>query len=84
MLVCTGQAAFTAYTFLKEKVKIEKYLCQTTDALFKPTNRLATTPHPFTREVYQRIEAVDVQKAYEQFNPKTIELKPRRQVGFSA
>ena len=47
-------------------------------------NRLATTPHPFTREVYQRIEAVDVQKAYEQFNPKTIELKPRRQVGFSA
>ena len=47
-------------------------------------NRLATTPHPFTREVYQRIEDVDVQKAYEQFNPKTIELKPRRQVGFSA
>ena len=26
--------------FLKEKVKIEKYLCQTTDDLFKPTNRV--------------------------------------------
>ena len=26
--------------FLKEKVKIEKYLCQTTDDLFKPTNRI--------------------------------------------
>lgn len=47
-------------------------------------NRLATTAHPFTREVYQRIEAADVRVAYEKFNPKTIELKPRRQVGFSA
>lgn len=32
----------------------------------------------------QRIEATDIQRAYEKFNPKTIELKPRRQVGFSA
>ena len=47
-------------------------------------DRLATTPHPFEREVYQRIEAVDVEHAYDKFNPKTIELKPRRQVGFSA
>ena len=47
-------------------------------------NRLATTPHPFTREVYQRIEPDDVQRAYELFNPKTIELKPHRRVGFSA
>ena len=47
-------------------------------------NRLATTPHAFTREVYQRIEATDVKSAYELFNAKTIELKPRRQVGFSA
>lgn len=47
-------------------------------------NRLATTSHPFTREVYQRIEASDVQRAFELFNPKTIELKPHRQVGFSA
>lgn len=47
-------------------------------------DRLATTPHLFEREVYQRIEAVDVERAYDKFNPKTIELKPRRQVGFSA
>lgn len=47
-------------------------------------DRLASTAHPFTREVYQRIEATDIQRAYEKFNPKTIELKPRRQVGFSA
>ena len=26
--------------FLKEKMQIEKYLCQTTDDLFKPTNRI--------------------------------------------
>ena len=47
-------------------------------------DRLASTAHPFTREVYQRIEATDIQRAYEKFNPKTIELKPCRQVGFSA
>lgn len=47
-------------------------------------DRLAATSHPFVREVYQRIEAVDVEHAYDKFNPKTIELKPRRQVGFSA
>jgi stage V sporulation protein K len=47
-------------------------------------DRLASTPHPFVREVYQRIEAADVRKACEKFNSKTIELKPRRQVGFSA
>lgn len=47
-------------------------------------NRLAATAHPVTREVYQRIEASDIQRAFEQFNPKTIELKPHRQVGFSA
>ena len=47
-------------------------------------NRLATTPHAFTREVYQRIEAADVKSVHELFNPRTIELKPRRQVGFSA
>ena len=34
--------------------------------------------------LYQTIEAVDVRTAYEKFNPKTIELRPRRQVGFSA
>lgn len=47
-------------------------------------DRLASTPHPFTREVYQRIEVGDIQRAYEKFNPRTIELKPHRQVGFSA
>jgi hypothetical protein len=35
-------------------------------------------------ELYQTIEAADVKTAYEKFNPKTIELRPRRQVGFSA
>ena len=34
--------------------------------------------------LYQTIEAADVRAAYERFNPKTIELRPRRQVGFSA
>ena len=34
---------------------------------------------------FQRIEASDVRKAFEKFNPKTIELKPRHRVaGFSA
>lgn len=34
---------------------------------------------------YQTIEARDVRKAYEKFNPRTIELKPRHRVaGFSA
>jgi SpoVK/Ycf46/Vps4 family AAA+-type ATPase len=43
-------------------------------------DRLASTPS----DDYQRIEASDIRKAYEQFNPKAVELKPRRQVGFSA
>ena len=43
-------------------------------------NRLAATPS----DDYQHIEASDVRKAYEKFNPKATELKPRRQVGFSA
>ena len=47
-------------------------------------DRLATAEHPFKREVYQRIEVADVEKASDKFSPKTIELKPRRQVGFSA
>ena len=33
---------------------------------------------------YQHIEASDIRKAYEKFNPKATELKPRRKVGFSA
>lgn len=47
-------------------------------------NRLAATPHAFTREVYQRIEVADVKSACRLFNHNTIELKTRRQVGFSA
>ena len=34
--------------------------------------------------LYQTVEAADVMAAYEKFNPKTIELRPRRQIGFSA
>lgn len=33
---------------------------------------------------YQSIEASDIRLAYEKFNPKATELKPRRKVGFSA
>ena len=32
---------------------------------------------------YQHIEAADIRKAYEKFNPMATELKPRRKVGFS-
>ncbi|MBR4729479.1 MAG: AAA family ATPase [Prevotella sp.] len=43
-------------------------------------DRLAATPS----DDYQHIEASDVRRAYEKFNPKATELKPRRKVGFSA
>ena len=43
-------------------------------------DRLAATPS----DDYQHIEASDVRCAYEKFNPKATELKPRRKVGFSA
>ena len=33
---------------------------------------------------YQHILASDVEEGYMKFNPRMIELKPRRQVGFSA
>ncbi len=33
---------------------------------------------------YQHILALDVEEGYKKFNPRMIELKPRRQVGFSA
>lgn len=37
------------------------------------------------REDYQRVEASDIQSAYEQFAPNTVELKPRlRVVGFGS
>lgn len=43
-------------------------------------DRLAAT----VSDDYQHIEASDIRKAYEKFNPKATELKPRRKVGFSA
>ena len=43
-------------------------------------DRLAVTPS----DDYQHIEASDVRRAYEKFNPKATELKPRQKVGFSA
>ena len=38
--VTTRKVYSVADWFLKEKVKLEKYLCQTTDDLFRPTNRI--------------------------------------------
>ena len=43
-------------------------------------DRLAAT----VSDDYQHIEASDIHRAYEKFNPKATELKPRRKVGFSA
>ena len=37
-----------------------------------------------TATLYQTIEAGDIKTGYEKFNPRTVELRPRRQVGFSA
>ena len=47
-------------------------------------NRVTAVTTPLTADLCQRIEVSDVRTAYEQFNPKTIELRPRRQIGFSA
>ena len=43
-------------------------------------DRLAAT----VSDDYQHIEASDIRRAYEKFNPKATELKPRQKVGFSA
>ena len=43
-------------------------------------NRIAATGS----DDYRHVEASDVHSAYERFNPKATELKPRRKVGFSA
>jgi hypothetical protein len=47
-------------------------------------DRVSAVSAPATTVLYQTIEASDVQIAYEQFNPRTVELRPRRQIGFSA
>ena len=43
-------------------------------------NRIAATGS----DDYQHVETCDVRSAYERFNPKATELKPRRKVGFSS
>jgi SpoVK/Ycf46/Vps4 family AAA+-type ATPase len=43
-------------------------------------NRIAATGS----DDYQHVETCDVRSAYEKFNPKATELKPRRKVGFSS
>ncbi len=46
-------------------------------------DRLAGLPDAKEQD-YRLIEAGDILQAFEKFNPKTIELRPRRQVGFCA
>ena len=45
-------------------------------------DRLAAVGKTLERDDYQRIEAADVMTAYELFNPRNQEIKPRRAVGF--
>ena len=47
-------------------------------------DRVSAISAPATTKLYQTIEAADVKSAYVKFNPKTIELHPRHQIGFSA
>lgn len=45
-------------------------------------DRLMTSPHVYDRKVYQRIEAGDVRKAYEKFDPRVMALRPHKSIGF--
>jgi len=47
-------------------------------------DRVSKANRQLTATDYQTIEAEDIKEAYEKFNPRTIELHPRRQIGFSA
>ena len=47
-------------------------------------DRIIATTAPATASLYQTIEAADIRKAFEKYNPKVVELHPRRQIGFSA
>jgi hypothetical protein len=47
-------------------------------------DRVSALGAPATTKLYQTVEAADVKAAYVKFNPKTIELHPRHQIGFSA
>lgn len=47
-------------------------------------DRVSAASQPLDKTAYQRIEAADVVAAYENYNPRVIELKPRHKVGFTA
>ena len=57
---------------------VEQFVCN--GIIPAMADRLAET----NSDDYQHIEAADVRRAYEKFNPKATELKPHRKVGFSA
>ena len=61
---------------------VEQFVCN--GIIPALADRVSTLGAPATAKLYQTIEAADVQAAYEKFNPKTIELHPRHQIGFSA
>jgi hypothetical protein len=47
-------------------------------------DRLTSMVHAFTPEVYQTIEAADIETAHERFNAGTLQLSQRSVVGFRA
>ena len=47
-------------------------------------DRVSAIPHVIDKLVYQRIEAADIQVAYQKFNSKTIDLRRRNNIGFCA
>ena len=61
---------------------VEQFVCN--GIIPALADRVSTLGAPATAKLYQTIEAADVKVAYEKFNPKTIELHPRHQIGFSA
>ena len=40
--------------------------------------------YSLTVKDYQHVLALDIEEGYKKFNPRMIELKPRRQVGFNS
>ena len=61
---------------------VEQFVCN--GIIPALADRVSTLGAPATAKLYQTIEAADVKAAYEKFNPRTIELHPRHQIGFSA
>ena len=47
-------------------------------------SRVTSSPHAFSKALYQRIEASDVRAAAERFSTKTVEMKRRTAIGFCA